>query len=101
MTAASKRPDLAPGASYGEDITLADLRIGDEFYAPQTPRRAQIGGTIEKLSRVTFGYKTLYMERIEMHLTTRKTELVGGYVLRGKVVHMIVAPPSGATPAAE
>lgn len=31
-----------------------------------------------------------------MHLTTRKTELVGGYVLRGKVVHMIVAPPSGA-----
>jgi hypothetical protein len=64
VTAASKRPDLTPGASYGEDITLADLRIGDEFYAPQTPRRAQIGGTIEKLSRVTLGYKTLYMERI-------------------------------------
>ena len=100
---ANKCPELTAGASYGDDITLADLRIGDEFYAPQTPRRAQIGGTIEKLSRVTLGYKTLYMGRIEMHLTTRKAELIGGYVLRGQVVHMVVATaaPNGATPSAE
>ena len=74
-------------------MTIDDLKIGDEFYAPQTRYRAPLRGKITKINRVNFTYETHYcpapgVDEL-MILTNRKVELIDGFVFRnGKKIEV-------------
>lgn len=86
----AKRPTLGDGASWGDDVPLSALQVGDLFHLPGTPRRGTTGGVITKLARVNVTYTSQYMGRPLPGLQIRRTELAGGYVARGLTVHALV-----------
>lgn len=86
-----ERPALAPGASWGADLPLSALKVGDLFHLPGTPRRGTTGGTITKIARSYVTYTAQYMGRPLEGMTIRRAEMVGGYVARGLTVHALVA----------
>ena len=80
-----------PGASWGADLPLSALEVGDLFHLPGTPRRGATGGTITKIARVNVTYTAQYMGRPLEGLTIRRAEMAGGYVVRGLIVHALIA----------
>lgn len=85
----SDRPKLNSGYSYGEDMGLSDLRVGQVMHIPGNSRRGTIQGTITKIKPKNIDYETDYMGK-PMTLTTSKDDLKGGYVASGKKVHKIL-----------
>lgn len=78
--------------TWGADITTGDLKVGDEFAVPGTPRMGRFSGKIAKVNRVNITYDTVYAvgptER-PMTLKASKGDFVGGNVLRNGFVHKI------------
>lgn len=89
------RPKLNSLYVYGDDIELSEVRVGDIFEVEHVPgsSRPTRNGTITKIKRVNFDYDTVYAPsptfKQTMHLSAPLRELVGGYVVRDKTVHLI------------
>jgi len=89
------RPKLAPGKSWGADLTPDEIVVGDQLYKdPVYPKRS-IYGKVLKASRINLEYEGLYggwgrKEPMKMQLKARREDMVGGYIMRGNKVHKIV-----------
>lgn len=99
------RNDLPEGTTRGADITIKDLKPGDVFAVPGTPRMSRIGGTITKVNRTTIAYDAEYQPNPEVEVRTLKLkakhdDLIGGRVRRGDVIHFIDPPKLITTPPA-
>lgn len=74
-------------------MKYTDVRVGDDFYAPQNSRRAPISGKVVKVNRVNLTYETQYCPRPDysetMTLTTFRADLIGGKVKRGETVEEV------------
>jgi len=91
MLVEAERPELKPGHTWGDPITFNEIKVGDIFKTVGSRRVSSQSGKIIKVSRVNLEYATTYFGK-PMALKTRKDELAGGYVQRGKVMHEVVHP---------
>ena len=85
------KPQLAPGRSWGPDLKVSDVKVGDGLYIPGTPRHGHAQGIVKKINP-----KNIKLDMGEwpkgnpMVVDIEKTCLVGAYVSRGKIVHEVV-----------
>jgi hypothetical protein len=91
-----ERRKLAPPYTYGEDIKLSQVRVGDVFSIepPRESHRPSRSGTITKIKKINFDYDSVYAPsptfQQTLHLRAPLTDIVGGFVVRGETVHVIV-----------
>ena len=93
---ASDRIKLEPGWTYGEDLEIRDVKVGDDVYFPGTREHGTTKGIIMKGNpkkiRVNHGtFKGNAHEPAHDIITDMdKTRLIGAYVIRDKIVHKVV-----------
>ena len=83
------RPKLEPGFSYGEDIQIKDLKVGDFIFVPGTPACGQFSGFVKKINRVNIKMDIGGERFGEMVIDVAKDRLIGAYVPRDKIIHKI------------
>lgn len=87
------RPQLAPGKSWGNDLKIGDLEIGDDVTTVPSRRPQDAGmapqrgvrGKLTKIARTNATLDTGYVD----DLSVKKADLIGGYVMRGNKIHKI------------
>lgn len=82
------RPQLREGYTWGPDLTLRDLVVGDDFETRGSPRCCAVSGRIVKLTTARVQYERDYMGK-PVTVEISKRELYGAHVLRGVVMHEI------------
>ena len=83
------RPKLEPGFSYGGDIEVKDLKVGDFIFVPGTPAYGQFSGFVKKINRVNIKMDIGGERFGEMVIDVAKDRLIGAYVPRDKIIHKI------------
>jgi hypothetical protein len=84
-----ERPKLREGLSYGDDITIDQLQIGDTIQASGDKSISSISGKITKVNPKTIVLVTKYFDN-DMTLTVKKSDLRGMVVVgRGDKVHVV------------
>jgi len=85
-----QRIKLNQGFSYGNDIKVNDIKIGDFFHHPGNRYIGRMEGVIKKVNPKKIKLDMPYFKTPgDMMTDLEKSKMIGGYITRGKIVHFI------------
>jgi hypothetical protein len=86
----SNRRELGSGFSYGGDIEIKDIKVGDFVHLPGTPACGQTEGIVKKINpkniKLDIGMDGRFGEMI---VNIIKDRFIEAYILRDKIVHIV------------